>query len=393
LSETPSGELSPSVANATEAGSVLRAARQAAGLSLAAMANRTNYSRGYLWNVEVGRRRATPELVYAYERALGDDVERRQLLMGLLAGAVAPSATTAAIAEAFEMALGEPTLSVDDWLEKLDTYGRDYMSLGAGELQARLSADLVRIRARLDDPVVCAAAARLLTVHGKTSPSAAADPRQPVSRTATPDDPPTGLGALRWYQLAARTADRSDDTDTRVWTRGRAALALAYEAEELPAARELATQALALDDRPSLGRLNALLGLAHVQGLEGDRDGALATYDDARRTFDLVGSDDGVSDFLIPEWRMATISSLLLARLGEEHLAIDAQEAADRARPDDLARFATHIELHRGLMMAKAGDKAAGVDYARRALAQLPTERHSLSLRLMMAEIEATPAA
>jgi transcriptional regulator with XRE-family HTH domain len=383
----------PSVANAAHVGRVLRAARQAAGLSLAALARRTYYSKGYLSNVEAGHRRATPEIVQAYERALGDDVERRQLLVGLLAGVVAPSATTEAVAHAFEMALSEPVLSVDDWVARVEAYGRDYMALGAGELQARLASDLVRIRSRLDDPVMCAAAARLLTVHGKTSPSAATvDPLQPVGQTpqqSGPGDNQSGVGALRWYRLATRTADRSGCVETRVWTRGRAALALAYEAEELTAARELATEALALDERPSLARLNALLGLAHVQGLEGDRTGALATYDDARRQFDQVGSDDGVSDFLMPEWRMATIASLLLARLGEEALAIAAQETADRTRPPSLARFATHIELHRGLMMAKAGDKSNGVGYARRALAELPSERHSLSLRLMMSEIEA----
>jgi hypothetical protein len=41
-------------------------------------------------------------------------------------------------------------------------------------------------------------------------------------------------------------------------------------------------------------------------------------------------------------------------------------------------------------MMARSGDRAGGVDHARRALDRLPPDKHSLSLRLMMAEIEAT---
>jgi hypothetical protein len=89
----------------------------------------------------------------------------------------------------------------------------------------------------------------------------------------------------------------------------------------------------------------------------------------------------------VPEWRFHTFASMLLSRLGDPD-AVDEQEAADRTRPDALPRFATHIELHRGLMLAKAGDPAGGVEYARNALAKLPPERHSLSLRLMMAEIE-----
>jgi hypothetical protein len=174
-----------------------------------------------------------------------------------------------------------------------------------------------------------------------------------------------------------------------VWTRGRAALALAYERAELPVARRFADDALAISERPSGGRLNALLALAHVQGFEGDVAGALATLDDARRVFDAVGEQDEISDFTIPEWRFAIHESMLFSRLGDEHRAIAAQETTDRTRPDSLPRFGTHVELHRGLMMARAGDRAGGVDYARAALSKLPPEKHSLSLRLMMDEIEA----
>src|SRR5439155_13705003 len=100
---------------------------------------------------------------------------------------------------------------------------------------------------------------------------------------------------------------------------------------------------------------------------------------------DVVGSSEQISDFAVPEWRFHTFVSMLLSRLGDPR-AVDEQEAADRTRPATLPRFATHIELHRGLMMAKAGDFAGGIGYARCAMAKLPPERHSLSLRLMIAE-------
>lgn len=357
-----------------EMGAILRAAREAAGLSLAAMASRTFFSKAYLGRVETGQRRATEEVVAAYEKALGDDVERRALLLGLMAGAVTPIASAEAVASAFDAALNGPRPTVDDWLGKVDGYGHDYMSTGAGDLQARLASDLVQLQQRLDHPVLCGLAARLLTVHGKTMPS--------------PDGDRTG--AIRWYQLGAMAADRSGDRETRAWTRGRAALALAYEGAELGVARQLADDALGITDRPTGGRLNALLALAHVQGLEGDRASAVATFDDARRVFDDVGEQDEISDFTIPEWRFAIHESMLFSRFGDEHRAIEAQETIDRTRPASLPRFGTHAELHRGLMMAKAGDRAGGIMYARRALALLPPERHSLSLRLMVAEIEAT---
>jgi hypothetical protein len=286
----------------------------------------------------------------------------------------APSASFTALSDAFETAFGYERLTEDDWTARAESYGHDYMRVGAAELQARLIGELVRLQAQLDDkPVLWGVAARLLTVTGKTLPS--------VNGAS---------GATHWYRMAARASDRSGDTDTRVWVRGRAALALAYEGAALPMARSLAEQALVLSDQASLGRLNALLALAHVQGLQGDRDGALFTWGQAEALFDRVGSYDQISDFAIPEWRMAVISSMLLARLGEENRATEAQDTAMRTMPASLPRFATHIELHRGLMMVKGHAVTEGVAFARKALDSLPAKRHSLSLRLMMDEIERT---
>jgi hypothetical protein len=110
--------------------------------------------------------------------------------------------------------------------------------------------------------------------------------------------------------------------------------------------------------------------------------------------FDQVASPDAeVSDFAVPPWRMATFRSMLWARLGEVRRGEQAQGDADDGRPKELVRFATHIELHRGLMMAQAGDREGGLEYARRALTALPKERRSQTLRLVMAEVERAAAA
>jgi transcriptional regulator with XRE-family HTH domain len=63
-------------------GEALRAARDAAGLSLSVMATRTHYSKSYLSMVETSKRAATTDVVKAYERVLGigqlgDNVNRR----------------------------------------------------------------------------------------------------------------------------------------------------------------------------------------------------------------------------------------------------------------------------------------------------------------------------
>jgi transcriptional regulator with XRE-family HTH domain len=357
--------------NTTRTGAQLRVARNAAGVSLRAMAARTNFSKGHLSNIEAGRRTVTPDVVLAYERALGDAVDRRGLLTGMAATVVAPTAVTELIRTGFTAALhgGDAGYrrSVDAWLERVEDYGQQYMTCGAGVVQQRLAADLVVLQQHLEKPPLWASAARLLTTFGKT--------------TGNSDE------AVSWYRLAALAADRSDVNCVRVWVRGRAALALAYEGARLVVASELADQALAIDGKPSLGRLTALVARAHTAAIHGDHANALRLLDDARRVFDVVGSHEQISDFAIPEWRFHTFASMLLSRMGDPG-AVAEQDAADRTRPARLTRFATHIELHRGLMLAKAGDVTGGKAYARAAMDRLPPDKHSQSLKLILAEVE-----
>lgn len=354
----------------SDTGEKLRVARESAGISLARMAALSHFSKGHLSNVEAGRRTATADVVTAYEQVLGDQMQRRGLITGLAAGVVAPGAISELIHRGFTAALGDPAAE-EQWRERADNLGRDYMSVGAGELQDRLANDLVVLQQQLGSPPMWGLAARFLSVYGKTTGQA--------------------QEAVRWYRLAAVAADRSGDTAVRVWVRGRAALALGYEGAALGVAQDLADQALALSERPSLGRLNALMAKAQVAGARGDRTAALAHLDAARRVFDAVDSTDQISDFAVPQWRMATFTSMLLARLGDP-AAVGAQEWADRTRPASLTRFATHIELHRGLMLVRSGDRTEGVRYARSALARLPSAKHSQSLRLMLREVEQAAA-
>jgi transcriptional regulator with XRE-family HTH domain len=305
--------------------------------------------------------------VLAEVQRKGDDVERRRFMASVAATAIAPMVTADLWYKGFAAAIGDRP-SADDWAERVEVYGADYMSVGAAELQPRLAADLVVLQAQLDSPVHWAVASKLLALYAKTTPGAE--------------------NSSRWYGLAALAADRSEDRPTRVWVRGRAALALAYEGAALDVAERLADEALSLSCQPSLGRLNAFTAKAHVLAFRGERTGAYATFEQARWVFEAAGSDEQVSDYAVPEWRFHTFASMLLSRMGDERRAVREQEAADRARPLELARFATHIELHRGLMLVRSGDVAGGLDYARRAMARLPVERHSLTLRLLLAEVE-----
>lgn len=352
----------------TSTGDSLRHARERAGLSLAALAARTHYTKGHLSNVESGRRRATADVVLAYDRVIGDEtLKRRAVVAGVASAVVAPAAVSRLISDGFSAAL-DGRRSAEEWEARVADYGHRYMIDGAAEVQRVLAGDLVVIQQQLEQPRLWAAAARMVAVYGKTTSDAAE--------------------AIGWYRLAAVLADRSEDDDTRVWVRARAAIALAYEGAASPVAQDFADQAVALAaGRPSLGLLNAHMARAHVHGSRGDLASAIRADDAARRVFDRVASDELVSDFAVPEWRMATFRSMLYARLGHPR-GVEAQETADRTRPATLPRFATHIELHRGLALVRAGDRTEGIALARRAMAALPPERHSLSLRLMLAEVE-----
>lgn len=353
-------------------GAQLRQTRTEAGVTLASMAARTSYLVSHLSNVEAGRRAATPDIVLAYARLLGEGEMRRRQMFGLAAGVVAPVVTGELIWAGFSAALRGRTAE-EDWRERVDQYGRDYMAVGAVALQSRLTNDLVVLQQHLDTPVMWSHAARALVTYGKTTPNPAE--------------------AIRWYDLARVAADRSDDLAVRVWVRGRAAIALAYEGAALTTARRYAEQGVALSDRPSLGRVQALMAQAQVAAGRGDQASAVALDTDSRRVFDLVASPDGeVSDTAVPPWRMETFRSMLYARLGIPGPGTEAQEEADRTRPADLPRFATHIELHRGLTMVKSGDRAGGVAYAQRAMDALPVERRSQSLTLMLREVEQAAA-
>ncbi|MEW2444583.1 helix-turn-helix domain-containing protein [Micromonospora marina] len=348
-------------------GAQLRQARIEAGLTLASIAARTCYSASHLSNVEAGCRTATPDIMLAYTRALGEaDVRRRDLLT---AAAVGPIAANELIRNGFTAALTGRRHGVDRWHDRVDQYGRDYMEIGADSLQTRLAGDLVVMQQHLDSPAMWAVAARALTTYGKTT-------RHPAE-------------AIGWYNTARVAADRSEDLAVRVWVRGRAAIALAYEGAALPTAQRYADEAVALSDRPSLGRVQALMARAHVAAGRGDTAAAIAADEDARRVFDHVASSDGeISDAAVPAWRMATFRSMLFARLGLVRPGEQAQTDADRMRPASLTRFATHIDLHRALMTAKAGDRPGGLAYARRAWAALPADRRSQTLGLVLREVE-----
>lgn len=90
----------------TDLGDTLREAREHAGLSTAGMAKRTGFSKSYVGNVERGVRPVTPAFIRAYERVLGEDLRRRQLLLGSIAVLAVGAAPDAAVSIAADVQAG-----------------------------------------------------------------------------------------------------------------------------------------------------------------------------------------------------------------------------------------------------------------------------------------------
>ncbi|NEW39596.1 helix-turn-helix transcriptional regulator [Nocardia cyriacigeorgica] len=366
-----------------DTGRLIKQLRSAKGWSQGKLAGELSRSSGYDMTREYisrhwesGRTEPSPFWLRHLAAALAcpqglleTDVKRREFLSHLAATSIAPVVASELLSQGFSTRLYSSGPNVDEWQATLAQYGADYMSQGAAQIQQRLAADLVVLQQQLDSPRMWAIAARLMTLYAKTYPGS------------------DGNKAISWYRMAAGAADRSGDTDIRIWVRGRAAIALGYEGAALPVAHTFADQALAISDRHSLGRLNSIWGKAHAAAMQGDQSTARGLIDSGRREFDLSYSEEQTSDYAVPWWRVNVFLSLLAARLGDEKSALEAQDDARAALPPELPRFATHFDMHRGLMLVRAGDRAEGVRIARSALDALPPEKHALTLRMLMDEI------
>lgn len=110
-------------------GEALKVAREAADISLSALAARTHFSLSHLSNVEAGRRTPTAAVVAAYEREIGSPVNRRSFLalpsLAVVPESVAPHMESGRIGSSTIARLTERTArlrQMDNYLGGADTY-------------------------------------------------------------------------------------------------------------------------------------------------------------------------------------------------------------------------------------------------------------------------------
>jgi transcriptional regulator with XRE-family HTH domain len=154
-------------------GGTMRRAREAAGMSLSGMAQCCGYSKSYIGNAETGVRMVTPGLIRAYERVLGDDLNRRELLIGAVSALVAAGVPDEAQdiaasvrAERYHLlASAQTTHAVDKTIAAL--VAKDTPSVAALTKWARRGGPVLRVNAsgilaKIGSPVLDAQVARHL---------------------------------------------------------------------------------------------------------------------------------------------------------------------------------------------------------------------------------------
>lgn len=185
-------------------------------MSLAVLARRTHYSKSLLSMVENGRRSATPELVAAYERALGaqglgEDVNRRELLAAVAAVTTGAATTVEPLARLLD-GLSVPELPRQvgpSEVAAVEQATSVYTSMDlryGGAVAADMSSSALRWAVGLLDASMRNDTRAALS----TAVGALAD------RTAwTHHDAGRGYQARRLSTLALRTADEGNDRTLR----------------------------------------------------------------------------------------------------------------------------------------------------------------------------------
>lgn len=150
-----------------EPGVVLRAAREAAGVSLRAMTERTFYSKSYLSQIETGQRPVPAGVVAAYQRVLGADLGRLDAVAHTPAGvdSAALSDVSAILAATRRIEDGAGAVAVLPAARGIATMAESFAreARNVREPAAALASEIVQYRGWLEHAIGGDATARRTT--------------------------------------------------------------------------------------------------------------------------------------------------------------------------------------------------------------------------------------
>ena len=347
-------------------GPVLRAVREAAGLSLAGLAARTNYHKSEIGHVETGKRRASVDLVTACDHALGtfpllstvvemeeergDQMKRRALLATITATVGASGIGSASVlANIVRHLLLDSVDAVEDWDAVVEDFSRRLATDPSPAYGEALLAQLMVARQQNINlgptPDRLRAVAQLSQLHGLWLGN-----RGDVA------------SARGWYRSASLVADRSGDSLTRIFVRGRALSRGIYESYTVRETIEGVEAALSISQEPCLGALEAYSALVHVHGLTEDLRSGRAAVDNMQRVTDRL-PDSETRKVAGPVERTASFRNYLECRVGSRRDADRAFAEADPVlRPVPV--WHADAKVYYGRALVKDGDIADGVGLA-----------------------------
>lgn len=346
-------------------GTALRTMREAAGLSLAALAAKAKVSKPHLSHLENGQRPPSLPIVRAIDAALsgggvlielstaertGDDMRRRALLAAVTAAAGVGTLTGPhTVSDLVRHGLLDAAGTDEDWDRIVDESASRLVVDPSPLFGVALLTNLSLLRDKLTgaaSPVLFRAAARLGQIYGLWLGN--------LGHLG---------GANHWYRTAAALADRSGDPATQVYARARSASRALYEGWTVRQTLESAEVALTVSERPSAGALEAHAARACVFALTGDRRQGRAATGEMRRVADAVGDPDLHA-------RTLAYSAFLECRIGN---LTDALRACDEAEPI-LERggliWYQETRVYRARALVAAGDVEAGLGCALEAVTQ-----------------------
>jgi transcriptional regulator with XRE-family HTH domain len=363
--------------NEASPGETLRQLRQAGGYSLDGLAERASMDRTLISRLERGNRPMRPHHAAALDRALdtgtvlqslvqdqeGDHtMNRRAMMWGLAAAATLTAATgRATVDELLRAGLLEAIEQPEDWDEVVVEMQRRLVLAPDTEFGDALAAKILLIRQAIADEKRAddiRAAAMLSLFYGLWQGNGG-----------------RFSAALDWYRTAAALARESGDPATQTYVLGRSASRAVYEGMSRREVRDIAEQALAVTDKPTLGGLEARSALAGVAAMTGDLEAGRGHVAGMRKIADQL-NDDGPTG---AHPRTANFHIFVEARTGDPASAERAHSEAEAA----LARtplWLAESRVYYALSMARAGYVRGAAQIALDAIQTVPWSVHTLAM-------------
>jgi transcriptional regulator with XRE-family HTH domain len=357
-------------------GTTLRRLRTAAGYSLGGLAARAGMHKSLISRLETGDRPMQPHHAEQLDKALGTNpllqsliqhedgggMKRRATLwmLGAALSVTAATSSRAALDEMLRLGLLGAVEQPEDWDATVTEMQRRLVLAPDDEFGTSLGAKLVVVRQAIADERRAdevRAAAMLSLFYGLWQGNGGRFP-----------------AALSWYRTAAALA-RETDPETETYVLGRSASRAVYEGMRASEVTDMAEQALAVTDAPTLGRLEAESALAGVAAMSGDLQAGRDRVQAMRAIAEKI--DDGSPTG--PHARTANFHLFVEARTGTMASTEKAREETERA----LARtplWLAESRVYYALSMARAGAVRGAAAVALDAIRTVPWSVHTLAM-------------